>query len=162
MTDPTRNGDGIIKLVIWFIRLFVPPHEASARAVLFWRWRIAIFLCTTFVLSALYFAESHLAIPYIDPLVHASALDRLVTENKQELKAVEQQELSDHDQTIDEIHETRAAAIEAEIATLRPEQCKTTSAEAKQLYWERISHLMEAYQQLVNRPYALAPCPEIQ
>lgn len=153
MSREEGNVDGITQLLVWFGKLFVPPHDANPRAHMFWRWRVAGFLCTSFAICVWFLLESHtpaLAKTYVDPLVHESELTQFV-----------KKEDDDHKETINEIHEARAASIETEIATLRPLHCKSTG-DSRGLYWDRISHLMVRYQELVSRPYPLPNCPEIQ
>jgi len=153
-TKEDGNVDGITQLLFWLVRLFVPPHDASPKVQLFYRWRVAGFLCCAFSISMYLFVESHgpkWVNTWIDPLVHESAFATLVDQEKR-----------DHDATITEIHEARADAVGSKIDILRVSHCRAKDPELKQEYWNQISGLMEWYQRLVNRTYQLAPCPEIQ
>jgi hypothetical protein len=143
--------DTVLEWILKIIRLFAPPADADPKTQLFWRWRIAGCACLSFWGTAWLLVESHATAkpPLIDPLVHRSTFDDFA-----------KQQADDHRETIKEIHETRAASIETEIATLRPLYCKTSSQEAAGLYWERIIKLRDRYKELTEgRVYDLQPCP---
>ena len=62
---------------------------------------------------------------------------------------------------VQEIRENRAQSIDNQILELRIKHCKAGTDEARQLYWGKISPLMDEYQRLTGSLYRLPACTDL-
>lgn len=126
-------------LLISLFRNIVPPINSAEDIQYAWRVRIALVSCAAFVgvltITAIAFGYA----PGVSGFARVSDLDTVISE----------------------IKINRIDTIEAQILDLRIKHCKATTTEAKQLYWDKISHLMLRYERLTDKVFTLPACTDL-
>ena len=115
----------------------VPGPEAHPDKQYFWRLRVGMVLCATFLglicVTALAFGR----VPAVfDGFARNDALQSVVGE----------------------MRAARVSILDGQLLDIRSKNCKATTSEARTLYWTRIQELSAERLRLAGSPWQMPPC----
>lgn len=133
-------------------RSLIPDFGADPKKQYRWRLRMALVVCITFLglntVTLLAFGGV--------PTIFAGFA---TTESVQQLA-------SDLNRKLDTVAEDRkrerARNIDKDVLDLRTKHCDAKSVEARQLYWSKISELVQEYATLTGKTYPLPSCADLR
>lgn len=115
----------------------VPDADAHPDKQYFWRLRVGLVLCTTFLSLV---GVTALAFGMVPSMFGGFAKNE------------------DLQQVVGEVRASRLSIVEGQLLDLRSKHCRAQSSEARQLYWTRLVELMLEHRKLAGSDWQMPPC----